>query len=232
MTGISRMLEFIALLRKNNNREWFSERKSRYELIREECYGEIKVLIDLISAFQKGLEGLEPKDCTYRIYRDIRFSADKSPFKTHFGIVVGKNGRKCAEAGYYLHIEPGKCAFYGGVWFPEQPVLKLLRRDIADNMDEFVGIMENPAFKAVFPGLVGDSLKSMPKGFPKDAPHGEILRMKDFLVEKSLPDSYFSEANWQQGIADLAKLMKPFIDFLNYTFEEMHNCPDAVHGNV
>ena len=107
MTGISKMLAFIAELRDNNNREWFAAVKPEYEAIRKECYGEIDKLINLISAFDDRLVGVEAKECVYRIYRDIRFSADKSPFKTHFGIVLGKGGRKCWDAAYYLHIEPG-----------------------------------------------------------------------------------------------------------------------------
>ena len=135
MTGISRMLKFITELRDNNNREWFAAVKPEYEKIRNECYDEIDKLIALISPFDENLIGVEAKDCVYRIYRDIRFSADKSPFKTHFGIVLGKGGRKCWDAAYYLHIEPGECALYGGVWFPEQPVLTRLRHDKIQRAD-------------------------------------------------------------------------------------------------
>ena len=223
MTGISRMLEFITELRDNNNREWFAAVKPEYEKIRNECYDEIDKLIALISPFDENLIGVEAKDCVYRIYRDIRFSADKSPFKTHFGIVLGKGGRKCWDAAYYLRIEPGECALYGGVWFPEQPVLTRLRHDIYDNIEEFMAILEKPDFKAKFKGLTGDSLKSMPKGFPKDCPYGDIIKMKEFLVMEHFPDKYFSNKKWQESIASDIKLMKPFIDFLNYTFEELRN---------
>lgn len=213
------MLQFIALLRRNNNREWFADHKTEYEEIRNECFEEIDKLINLISTFDSNLAGLEARECTYRIYRDIRFSPDKSPYKTHFGIVLGKGGKKCKEGAYYLHIEPGNCALYGGVWFPEQPILTMLRHDIEDNIDEFLGIMANPEFKAKFPQLVGDSLKTMPKGFPKDSKYGEILKKKEFMVMESIPDGYFSQKNWQEGVAADVKLIKPFVDFLNYTFE-------------
>ena len=223
MTGISKMLAFIAELRDNNNREWFAAVKPEYEAIRKECYGEIDKLINLISAFDDRLVGVEAKECVYRIYRDIRFSADKSPFKTHFGIVLGKGGRKCWDAAYYLHIEPGGCALYGGVWFPEQPVLTRLRHDIYDNIEEFTGILAEPRLHERFGGLTGDTLKTMPKGFPKDCPYGEIIKMKEYLLMESFPDSYFSKKNWQEGIASDIKLLKPFIDFLNYTFDEMRS---------
>ena len=223
MTGISRMLKFLAELRDNNNREWFAAVKPEYELIRKECYKEIDKLINLISAFDERLVGVEARECVYRIYRDILFSADKSPYKTYFGIVLGKGGRKCWDAAYYLHIEPGGCALYGGVWFPEQPVLTRLRHDIDDNIDEFLEILDNPLLKAKFGGLTGDSLKTMPKGFPKDCPHGDIIKMKEYLLMESFPDSYFDREDWQDGIASGVKLLKPFIDFLNYTFEEMRS---------
>ena len=215
------MLEFLALLRDHNARDWFAERKADYEDIRRVCHEEINALIGKIAVFDSNLAGVDAKDCTYRIYRDIRFSADKSPFKTHFGIVLGRGGRKCTNAAYYLHIEPSKCALYGGVWFPESPILKALRQDIYDNIDEFMEIIGDKKFKAKFPGLVGDSLKTMPKGFPKDFEHGDIIKMKEFLVSESFPDSYFSKNGWQDGIAADIRLMKPFIDFLNFTFEEM-----------
>ena len=217
------MLAFINELKINNNRPWFAAHKGEYDAIRKACIAEIETLLTLLSRVDSNLVSVTPEECIYRIYRDIRFSPDKSPFKTHFGIVLGKGGRKCWDAAYYLHIEPGECALYGGVWFPEQPVLTRLRHDIYDNIEEFMAILEKPDFKAKFKGLTGDSLKSMPKGFPKDCPYGDIIKMKEFLVMEHFPDKYFSNKKWQESIASDIKLMKPFIDFLNYTFEELRN---------
>lgn len=220
MSGINNMLAFLTELQENNNRPWFADHKKHYEDIREQCFGEIEQLIAAISRFDTRLVGLASKECTYRIYRDIRFSSDKSPFKTHFGIVLAQGGKKCKEAGYYLHVEPGECALYGGVWFPEQPVLNYLRRNIYDNIDEFVEILESPAFKAVYPGLVGDSLKTLPRGYPKTFPYGHILKMKEFLVRKGYDDSLFASDDWQDTVVGDIRVMKPFADFLNYAFEE------------
>lgn len=223
MTGIVRMLDFISQLKENNNRPWFAEHKAEYTDIRRQCLEEIAVLISEIAKFDPQLVGVEPEQCIYRIYRDIRFSADKSPFKTHFGIVLGHGGKKCTGAAYYVHIEPDNCCFCSGVWFPEQPILKFLRRNIFDNIDEFTEIMDAPAFKKQFPGLVGNSLKALPKGYQKDCPRPEIFKMKEYLVQKKYKKSIFESENWQKTVAKDAHLVKPFNDFLNYAFEEMHN---------
>ncbi len=220
MTGIGRMLAFINELKINNNRPWFAAHKGEYDAIRKACIAEIETLLTLLSRVDSNLVNVTPEECIYRIYRDIRFSPDKSPFKTHFGIVLAKGGRKCKEAGYYLHIEPEECALYGGVWFPEQPVLKFLRRNIYDNMDEFLEILTEPAFKKNYPALVGDSLKTLPQGYPKDCEHGDIIKMKEFLVMKRYKETLFARDGWQKKVADDVRVMKPFVDFLNYAFEE------------
>lgn len=223
MSGLSKMLNFISDLKANNNRDWFAENKLTYETTRNECYAEIETLLNRLSATDKSLIGVTAKDCTYRIYRDIRFSADKSPYKTHFGIVIAQNGRKCKQAGRYIHIAPGECALYGGVWFPEPPILKFLRRNIFENIEEFEEILNRPEFKAAFPTLIGDELKTMPKGFPKDSPYGDILRKKEFLVQKPYPDSFFRQKDWMDILIADMQVMQPFLDFLNYAFEELHS---------
>lgn len=222
MSGISRMLDFLALLKENNNRPWFAAHKDEYEEVRSMCHEEVDGLIGSVSHFDARLAGLTARECTYRIYRDVRFSADKSPFKTHFGIVLAKGGRKCKEAGWYLHIEPDGCALYGGVWFPDAPVLNFLRRNIYDNIDEFLEIINAPDFKRNYPELVGDSLKMMPKGYPKGCEYGEILKRKEFLVQKKYKNRFFDSKNWREKVAEDIRIMKPFTDFLNYAFEELH----------
>ena len=183
------MLDFLTALRVNNDRQWFGVHKEEYNDIRRQCLEEVGVLIAEIERFDPHLAGVAPEQCVYRIYRDIRFSADKSPYKTHFGVVLGHGGKKCKEAAYYLHIDPDGCAFFSGVWFPEMPVLRFLRRNIYDNLDEFLEIIDSPAFKSEYPGLIGESLKTLPKGYPKDCPRPEIFKMKEFLVQKKYKKS-------------------------------------------
>ncbi len=223
MTGISAMLNFLALLKNNNNRPWFAEHKADYEKIRMDCFREIEELIDHVARFDSRVAGLTPQEATYRIYRDIRFSNDKSPFKTHFGIVIASHGRKTKGAGYYLHIEPGECALYGGVWFPQSDVLRVLRRSVYDNMDELQEIISRPEFRKVFPQLEGDRLKTMPRGYPADAPHAELLKLKEYLVSCRYDDRLFERPDWQDTVAGHIRLLQPFTEFFNFTFDEMHS---------
>lgn len=223
MTGFGRMLDFLSSLKENNNRDWFTEHKAEYESVRSECFNEIDILIDKIACFDSQLAGLSAKDSVFRIYRDIRFSADKTPYKTHFGIVLGRGGRKCKEAAAYLHIEPDDCALYGGIWFPEPQTLACLRRDIYENIDEFLEILENTSFKKRFPVLTGDSLKRVPRGYPTNDPHADILRLKEYLVVEHLADGLFRKKGWQDRIAEDIEVMKPLNDFLNFTLGEMQS---------
>ena len=227
MSGFSTMLAFLEELRDNNNRQWFAEQKGRYQAIRAACFGEIERLVGAVSGFDSHIAGLAPKNATYRIYRDIRFAADKSPFKTHFGIVLAKDGKKAKEGGYYLHLEPGNCALYGGVWFPEPPVLRFLRRNIYDNIDEFLEIVNNPVFRQVFPKMVGDSLKKMPAGYPKDYPFGEIIKKKEFLVCRTYDDVFFENTDWMESAVADIRLLYPFVRYFNCAFEERREMEDG-----
>lgn len=220
MTGLSQMLEFLAELKQNNNRPWFALHKDEYNRIRAVCMNEVAHLISLVVSVDPEIGALTPEQSVYRIYRDIRFSNDKSPFKTYFSMVIARGGRHTNRAGYYLHLDPtGGCFLCGGIWWPETDILRRLRHDILDNMDEFVSILENPDFKASFPTLNGDTLKTMPKGFPTDCPHPEIIKMKEFLVQKNYKKSLFNSPNWEKQVVNDIILLKPFINFLNFSLE-------------
>ena len=159
------------------------------------------------------------RNCLFRIYRDIRFSPNKLPYKQHFAAYIARGGKNSERGGYYLHLEPDNSLLSGGIWCPSPGLLKCLRKDIYDNMAEFVGILENPAFKAVYPSLDGEMLKRMPAGFPADAEHGDILRHKDFCVYTPKPDSFFLQEDWMdKAVADF-QLLQPFNRFLNYTVD-------------
>ncbi|MDR2919577.1 MAG: DUF2461 domain-containing protein [Tannerella sp.] len=212
------LFKFLNELKSNNNREWFQDNKKQYDILRNEFIEIVRQLIDRISAFDPEIAGLDAKNCIYRIYRDIRFSHNKTPYKTHFGAYMsGYGGRTSPYAGYYIHLEPGNSLLSGGVWCPPSPILKKLRKDIYDNMDEFVEIIENKDFKKTFPALEGEMLKRMPDGFPADSPYDYILKHKDFTVSSHKPEEYFYTDNWMdQAIEDFKKLY-PFNRFLNYT---------------
>jgi uncharacterized protein (TIGR02453 family) len=215
------LFEFLKELRENNQREWFKENKPRYEALHREFVLVVEQLIDKIAAFDTEIAGLDAKSCIYRIYRDIRFSPDKTPYKTHFGAyMTGYGGRTSSYGGYYLHIEPGESFVSGGIWRPAPAMLKRLRRDIYDNIDEFIAIIGDEKFKRVYGELEGDTMKRMPDGFPKDTPYEDLLKQKSFVVSSVKPEEFFYSGNWPDEVVEDFKVLYPFNRFLNYTIGE------------
>lgn len=215
---ISQLYDFLRRLDENNNRDWFHANKAEFDELRALWMADVQQLIDRMSEYDDTLRGVDVKDCIYRIYRDIRFSPNKLPYKTHLGAVIAHGGKKSLKSCYYLHFEPGDSGLHGGIWCPESPLLNKLRHEIDDNIEEFLEIVNNAEFRNRFT-FVSESLKSMPKGFPKDSPHAEYLKMKEYLVSMPVHDSYFKSPDWIERAATDFKAMKPLHDFLNYVFD-------------
>jgi uncharacterized protein (TIGR02453 family) len=218
---MEKYFEFLKELSANNNREWFKENKVRYEVLYKKHIDVVQQLIEKIAAFDAEIAGLDAKSCIYRIYRDVRFSPDKTPYKTHFGAyMTGFGGRTSPYGGYYLHLEPDNSFVSGGVWCPSPAMLKKLRHDIYDNIEEFMAVLENKKFKKVYGELEGEVLKRMPDGFPKDCPYESILKHKYFVVSSMKPDAFFSKDGWLEEVVDEFRVLHPFNKFLNYTIGE------------
>jgi len=215
------LFEFLRELRENNNREWFKANKSRYDVLLKAHVGIVQQLIDRTAAFDPEIAALDAKSCIYRIYRDIRFSNDKTPYKTHFGAyMTGFGGRTSSYGGYYLHIEPDNSFVSGGVWQPEPKMLKQLRLDIYHNIEEFIDILGNDKFKRTFGELEGEKLQRMPDGFPKDSPYESIIKNKSFVVSALKSEAFFYSDNWMDEVVENFKMLYPFNQFLNYTIRE------------
>ena len=214
------IFDFLKKLAANNNREWFKAHRETYDAVVSEVEALASILIARISFFEPAVMRLEPKDCMHRISRDIRFSKDKSPYKNHIGIFVNPKGKKSLHCGYYLHFEPGNCMIAGGGWCPTTEMLRALRQSIADNIDEFKDIVTEPTFRSNFPTIGMERLKTAPKGFPKDFPYMEYLQPKDYIIWRSVPDSFFSEPDFIDQTVKAFEAMKPYHDFLNYTIDE------------
>ena len=214
------VLDFLEELRRNNQREWFQANKPRFDSLRKTFLEEIQQLIHRIALFDPEVANVEAKDCLFRIYRDIRFSPDKTPYKTHFSVYIAAGGKSSPRAGYYMHLEPGQCLLAGGIWCPQPPLLKMLRKDIYDNMDDFLSILNEPKLHKLFPKLDGETLKRMPAGYPADYPHGEIIRHKDFCLMAQLPDQLFTASDWMEQTVEKFKLLHPLNRFLNYSVDE------------
>lgn len=209
------IIQFLSELKENNYREWFQDNKQRYDALKAGFVDEVQQLINGIGLFDPSVAGLEAKDCLFRIYRDIRFSPDKTPYKTHFSAYIARGGRSSEYAGYYFHLEPGNCILSGGVWFPPAPLLKKLRSEIFTHIDEFVKIIEEPSFKKTFPELEGEVLKRNPAGYP-DSAYNYIIRHKDFSVVSYKPDDFFYKEDWLSNSIEDYKKIYPLNDFLNY----------------
>ena len=222
---IENILQFLRELKTNNNREWFAENKARYDKIRVDFEKIGRELILEISKFDEEIKHVEVKDCVFRIYRDTRFSNDKTPYKTHFGIFIASaGGRKSQRGGYYLHLDPDGCFIAVGVWGPEPDLLKSLRQSVFDNIEEFNEIRENPEFSKYFTSFFDeDKLKTIPRGFPKDFPDGEFLKLKHYIVEHILTDFELKNENFAATISEIAKNAYPLNKFLNYTIDEINS---------
>ena len=215
------LLDFLKELRIHNNRDWFQDNKPRYDVLREEFVVTVSRLLALLSDVDEDLKGLYPQDCIYRIYRDIRFSPDKTPYKTYFSAYMARGGRKSPRAGYYLHIEPGNVLLSGGIWCPESHLLKALRQAIYDNLEEWQSIVEVPAFKEVYPVFEGEVLKTVPRPFHKEGEHAQWVKRKDYTVLGRQSDSFLLQSDWIEQAAEKLLLLKPMNDFLNYTVDEL-----------
>lgn len=218
---MSELLNFLTQLRLNNNREWFHENKARYDILRAQFVSDVERLISLLAVHDPELRNLRAQDCIYRIYRDIRFSYDKTPYKTFFSAYIARGGRKSPRAGYYLHIEPDNVALSGGIWCPEPRLLKALRQAICDNMEEWLSIVEAPHFIQEYPVFVGETLKNVPRGFLREGNHVEWVKRKDYTVWGKQHDNFITHPQWVEQAAEKLLLLQPMNNFLNYTVDEM-----------
>jgi uncharacterized protein (TIGR02453 family) len=220
---IKGIIRFLEELSSNNSREWFQENKARYEIAKNDFETVSKLLIAEIAAFDEEIKTVDVKDCIFRIYRDTRFSNDKTPYKTHFGVFIASGGgRKSQRAGYYLHLDPAGSFIGTGVWCPEPNLLKALRQSVYDNIEEFNEIRSNPNFKKYFSTFFEEGkLKTVPKGFPKDFSDAELLKLKHYLVSYDLNNELLYSPNFIQELVLILKSAYLFNKFLNYTVDEV-----------
>ncbi len=213
------ILQFLKELTKNNNREWFAENKEWYQRCREKMFFLVDLLINEIRKFDAEIPVTDPAENVFRIYRDVRFSKDKSPYKTHFGCHISKGGRKSHFAGYYIQIAPGESFVGGGLYMPEKEHQKAVRQQILQYPDEFLGIIENPGFKAIFPEMLDHRLKTAPRGFPKDHPYIDLLRYKSFVFSTTVTDEELTGEKLIEKTISAFKHLCKINSFLNEALE-------------
>ena len=202
--------DFLKALAKNNTREWVQENKKNYTKATDEFAAFIEQIIQEIAAFDDSVQGLQPKECIFRLNRDVRFSKDKSPYKLHFGAAIMEGGRKSPNPTYYLHIEPGKSFLAGGIYMPEAESLKKIRQEIDYNPSELKDIVSTDSFVNTFGKMTGEQLKTAPKGYPKDHPNIELLRFKSFLASRELKDAQVLDPGFSSKVIEDFKVLYPF----------------------
>ena len=203
------------MLQENNNREWFHANKGLYDEAKTNFEDFINSLIPAIAKFDPSVKLIAGKDCIFRIFRDVRFAKDKSPYKTNFGAFISKGGRKSHGPGYYFHLQPGECFLSGGVWMPDPETMKKIRQEIYYNIVEFKGILNDKNFTKYFSGIDDyDRQKLAPREFPKDFPDIELLKNKSFTVSHPIGEKLIHSVELTEYTLKVYKALQPYNDFL------------------
>ncbi|MBN2174149.1 MAG: DUF2461 domain-containing protein [Bacteroidales bacterium] len=212
---MNHVIDFLSELKDNNNREWFNQNRDRYEAARGEFEMLMNRIIPGIQTFDSEIAGVTAKQAIFRIFRDVRFSKDKSPYKTNFGGFISKGGRKGGHAGYYIHIDPSGSFLAGGSYMPPPGFLKKFRQEIYFNIDEFKKIILSNDFRQAFGNLEGEKLSRPPKDFPADFPDIDLLKFKSYIVMHSLDNRLINKPDLIEYILDIFNRLAPLNHFLN-----------------
>lgn len=215
-------LQFLDDLKKNNNRDWFQDQKKRYEIFKKDYHQLVQDFLDVMKPLDPSLELLEVKNCTFRINRDIRFSKDKSPYKAHLGVWLSSGAKGQNRSGYYVHIEKGASFIAGGFYSPEAEQLKKVRKEIAFFYDDLEAILNDKNFKKEFGNLdinEGNSLKNPPRGYEKEHPAIEFLKLKSFTATQKFDISEVTQKDFVTKMSQKLIALKPLNEFINRALE-------------
>ena len=218
----STTIGFLKDLKKNNHRDWFEKNRHAYEAAKADFAGHVQNVIDKFGKKDEEIASLKAKDCVFRINRDVRFSKDKSPYKTNMGASFIKGGKKSVLSGYYFHCEPGNSFVGGGLWMPEVDGLKKLRQEIDYNFDEFKKIIGSKKFVTAYKELSeseGTRLSRPPKGYEAVNPAIEYIKLKSFVAMTPVTDAELTDINLVKKITKAFETLQPFIDFINRALE-------------
>lgn len=211
-------LEFFKELRQNNHKEWFDQNRKRYEKVKADYLNLAGNILEEMKKVDESLDILSPKDCTFRINKDIRFSKDKTPYKTNLGIALHPFGKKMQLAAYYIHLEEGQSFVGGGLWMPEAPLLAKLRKEINYFYQDLEGILSDPNFIKTYGELdvdPGQKLIRPPKGYEAENPAIEFLKLKSFTASRKIPDNMLTSEKLIPFVKESLTALKPMISFVN-----------------
>lgn len=224
-------LKFLTALSENNSKTWMDENRDWYLKTREEFLKDVEEILHAITVWEPALSAFKAKDCVFRQNRDIRFSANKNPYKSNLAAYFSVGGKKSDGPGYYLHIQPGKSFLAGGVWMPGTEVLKNIRQEIDYAGAELKSILSDKNFSNTFGELEGERLKTSPRGYDADHPYIDYLNHKSFIVSQPVADKEIASGDFKQKALTSFKLMKPFHEFLARASDEADN-GDGLLGPV
>jgi len=208
-------LKFIEDVAVHNNREWFAEHKPKYEEAKQDVLNLVSAIIPELAKVDPLISAdTDPKKSLLRIYRDVRFSKNKDPYKNNYGIWFSSKSKGGNEPGYYLHIQPGKSFVAGGYWMPEAPHVKLIRQEIDYNIGDFKEIINSKDFKENFKLGTANALKNAPKGYDPADPNIEFLKLKSFEATMQLQDEEFLKPTLVNKLISSFKTVQPLVAFL------------------
>lgn len=215
--SLSGVLEFLDLLERNNDRDWFLANKAHYLQARGQVEDFVAWLLPRMVEFDHDMALVDPKKCIYRIYRDIRFSPDKRPYKNHIGIGISRKGRHGSCSGYYIHLQPGECLFGAGVYGLEPEAMKKVRDGIYFHSSRLRALLSEPAVVELYGGEMADSarMKLPPKGYEKDFPDIDLLKYRYYFLEHAVPDKIVSSPGFASFVLEGLRVAAPFNNFLN-----------------
>lgn len=206
---------FLKNLKKNNNRPWFEKNKQQYLDAKQNIEETVQEIISHLGKYDKNIAHLQAAKCMFRIYRDVRFSKDKSPYKTNLGASLSYSNKKIAGAGYYIHIQPGESFLAGGIYMPDPAVLNKIRQEIDYNTKDFLKIVNNKFFKKLFGRFYdGDALKNNPKGYDKTHPQIGYLKLRHFIVTHDMKEAQMLKKDFPKKAAEVMREMIPLNRFI------------------
>ena len=214
------IIDFLRNLEENNSREWFEENKATYDITRKKFLAVTESLIHEIRAFDDEIPALNAKDCVFRIFRDVRFSKDKLPYKSNYGCYIARGGKKSGYSGYYLHVQPGECFLSGGIYMPSPEFLQAIRQEIYYHPQNYIDIINDPLFKSTYRFEYFDPLKTAPKGYPKDWEHINLLKNRNYAFGSPIDEKELSDPGFLKKAIEVYKIIYPLNRFLNKAVDE------------
>ncbi|HST58772.1 MAG TPA: DUF2461 domain-containing protein [Longimicrobium sp.] len=215
-----RLTAFLADLAENNRREWFEEHRAEYQNLREQFTAFVGELIERTADFDERVRWKDPRECLFRIYRDVRFSNDKSPYKTTFSAYISEQNRRGAPPGYYLEVdEKGVMLAAAGIWLPPADVLARLRASLAEHPERFEKVLRARGFRKAFGELQGDRLTRPPRGYTAETPLIEHIKRKSYIVWRETDAREITHEDALAYVADSFRTARPLVDWVRAVLE-------------